>query len=220
MKKIGNWWIPCSDGAGVEQAVLNEQFVVNKALDIAFSHVQKFDNAIDIGTWIGDSLITISKKFISVKGFEANNVVYDCCLKNLQERDIVNCELYNLGISNKIGGQYFVNKGKTVSGWVCSVELTDEEKKHALQIKTVTLDSLKLTGIDFIKIDVDSHEGFLVAGGVEFFKNNSPVILIENKIRTHVRQDSSMPNPHDILTSLNYRIVARYGKADVIYVKD
>ena len=33
--------------------------------------------------------------------------------------------------------------------------------------------------IDFIKIDIDGHEPFFVDGAVEFFKKNSPIILVE-----------------------------------------
>jgi FkbM family methyltransferase len=37
----------------------------------------------------------------------------------------------------------------------------------------------KISNIDFIKIDVDGHEPFFINGATEFFKHNSPIILIE-----------------------------------------
>jgi hypothetical protein len=75
--------------------------------------------------------------------------------------------------------------------------------------------------IDFIKIDVDSHEGYVIEGGIEFFKKNSPVIMIESKKVDQQRyQSSSMPDPIDILKKLNYTVVQKIGKADYILTKE
>ena len=83
------------------------------------------------------------------------------------------------------------------------------------------LDKFNFIDIDFIKIDVDSHEGFLLQGATTFFKNNSPVVLIENKQRVHLgRQPQNMPNVNDLLNSLGYTMIEKVAKADFIYIKN
>ncbi len=219
MKKVGNWYIPDSDLSkkSLINFVLKEEFQCKSALNNAFKHVKRFNNAIDIGTWIGDSTKIIANKFKNVKGFEASPKVYECCKMNLKAHNISNCEIVLTGLSNISGTQKFLNKGKTFSGWISTSDL---KNKNFITIETCRLDDLNLTNIDFIKIDVDSHEGFLVEGAIEFFKKNSPVILIESKKKIHKeRQRSNMPDPLVLLKKLNYKILSQEGKADYILAK-
>ena len=222
MKKIGKWFIPDAD-LGKEiiiETVKNEGFQCGPVLDEAFKYVKKFDNAIDVGTWIGDSTLIMSKKFKKVIGFEASPVVYECCIKNLENFNIQNTEVIMKGLSNKSGLQKFLNKGKTYSGWISTLPLDEKTDRKSLTVETCKLDDFDFVDIDFIKIDVDSHEGFLVDGSRNFFANNSPVVAIESKYRVHhERQDQTMPDPLAILKTLGYEVVASLGKADYILVK-
>ncbi len=220
MKKIGNWWAT-DNTAIVEGMILKEEFTCLPTLEKAFSYVTKFENAIDIGTWIGDSTVPISKKFKNVLAFEANPEVYSCCVKNIEDRDITNCEIKNVAISNSNAQKTFFNGKSNFSGWVSDKEDLEITITNKLIVNTITLDSLNLKNIDFIKIDVDSHEGYLLEGAIEFLRNNSPVILIENKVRIHKeRQPIDMPDPVKILNSLGYRMVDHVAKADYVYIKD
>lgn len=220
MKKIGNWYLPADDNKeNVISMVKQENFQCYSALRESWKHVKKFNNAIDVGTWIGDSTVLISQKFLKVDGFEPNPIVYDCCVENLRERNINNCKMNKVGLSNVGGEQQFVNKGKTFSGWISTIDT--QSQKHVKIVETTTLDSFNFLDIDFIKIDVDSHEGFVIEGGIEFFKQNSPVIMIESKKVDQQRyQSSKMPDPIDILKKLKYRIIEKVGKADYILTKE
>ena len=220
MKKLGNWYVPDSDGDHKLKMVIDDKFQCSDALATAFQYVKRFENAIDVGTWIGDSTVIMSNRFKHIIGFEPSAEVYNCCIENLKARNIDNCKIQQIGLSNKSGPQLLLNKAKTFSGWISTLELTDKEKTRAITVDTCRLDDLKLTDIDFIKIDVDSHEGFLIDGAREFFKNNAPVIMMENKVRDQQKyQNESMPNPITILASLNYKLVKIAGKADCIFVK-
>jgi FkbM family methyltransferase len=220
MKKIGNWYLPSDDNKeNIISMVKQENFQCYDALSESWKYVKKFDNAIDVGTWIGDSTVMMSKKFSNIIGFEPNPIVYNCCIENLRERNIVNCEINKVGLSNIEGEQQFVNKGKSFSGWISTINA--QSQKHVKIVETKTLDSFNFTDIDFIKIDVDSHEGYVINGATEFFKKNSPVIMIESKkIDQEKYQNSSMPDPIKILKKLNYKIVQKVGKADYILTKE
>lgn len=221
MIKIGKWYLPDHDASKFSEDQLSDiERCENSILNRAFSYVKKFENAIDVGAWIGDTTYPIAKKFKNVIAFEANPEVYECLDLNVNEHQLTNCQLVPLGLSNRAGEQYFLNKTRrTNSGWISTVELPPEEKTSAKVIKTVTLDSYNYRDIDFIKIDVDSHEGFLLEGAREFFKNNSPVLQIEIKTRSHYRQNSDMPDAFKLLESLNYKVVESIGKADYIFLK-
>ena len=218
MRKISNWWVS-GNVSTVERFIVDDSFTCLPTLEKSYKYVKKFNRAIDIGTWIGDSTVDISKKFNSVIGFEANPEIYQCCLKNLEERHITNCEIHNLGVSNSAGSKSFFNGASNFSAWISEKEnLLNSTKK--ITIQTITLDELDLTDIDFIKIDVDSHEGFLIEGAKKFLTKNSPVVLIENKVRIHKeRQPENMPNPAEILESLGYTMIEKVAKADFIYIK-
>ena len=219
MKKIGNWWI---DGKSkiVSNMILTEKFTCLPTLVKVFPYIKKFDNAIDIGTWIGDSTVPISKQFKNVIGFEANPAIFLCCLENLKDRNITNCSVKNIAVSNSVSEKDFFNGKSTFSGWVSERTSFDISTTNHIKVKTVTLDSLNLKDIDFVKIDVDSHEGYLIEGAQNFLKENSPVILIENKPNSQkARQLADMPDPFEILTSLGYTLVEKISKNDFVFIK-
>ena len=89
-----------------------------------------------------------------------------------------------------------------------------------MSINTIKLDDLKLTNIDFIKIDVDSHETQVLEGARDFLTNNSPVILIESKQRSIVeRQQDESLSPFEVLKSLGYKRAERVAKADYVFIR-
>jgi hypothetical protein len=102
-------------------------------------------------------------------------------------------------------------------------ELTNNSLKYfkkSFEIDTTLLDHYKFTDIDFIKIDVDSHEGFLLEGAVNFFKNNNPVIMIESKDKDQKKyQNPSMLHPITFLEKIGYTVQEIAGNADYILTK-
>ena len=43
------------------------------------------------------------------------------------------------------------------------------------------MDDFNFTRVDFIKIDVEGYEEFVIQGGLETLKKNHPLIIIEQK---------------------------------------
>ena len=220
MKKLGDWIIPDYDNPDKLKMVIEGKFQCDQGLLTAFKYVKKFDNAIDVGAWIGDSSVIMARHFKHVNLFEPVTEVADCCQQNLIDREIKNYELFRVGLSNKSGKQILVNKGKSFSGWISTVDADNYNFKQSFEIDTELLDNYKFTDIDFIKIDVDSHEGFLLEGAVDFFKNNSPVIMIESKERDQKKyQNPLMPHPIIFLEKIGYKVQEKAGKADYILTK-
>lgn len=220
MKKIGDWWIPDYDTAEKLKMISQGSFQCELGLLESFNYVKNFNFAIDVGTWIGDSSLIIAKKFKKIVLFEPVTEVAECCQKNLQQNGFSNFELHKIGLSNKIGRQVLVNKGKSFSGWISTVKSVEENAKRKFDIETNLLDNYNFFDVDFIKIDVDSHEGFLLQGAKTFFHKNNPVVMIESKKRDQEKyQDPNMPDPIKFLENLGYKTVKKTGKADYILTR-
>ena len=220
MKKIGSWWIPDYDNPDKLKILESAVLPCEVGLNDSFKFVKNFTNAIDVGAWIGDSSLIIAKKFKKVFIFEPVNEVADCCNQNLIDNKIENFEIYRIGLSNKSGTQILLNKGKSFSGWINTVDSLQGSGKRQIEIQTELLDQYDFMNIDFIKIDVDSHEGFLLQGSMKFFQNNNPVIMIESKKRDQLKyQDPTMPDPIVFLEKIGYKIRKISGKADYILTR-
>ena len=221
MQKNGNWW--CVDTVGLAGDYMRlENFSCIEPIKKAVTYCTQFRNAIDAGTWVGDSTVLMASMFDRVIGFEPHPLVHVCCEKNLKERDITNVEVYNLALSNENKLMTLYNGKSTFSGWVSEKEEEPELVKihNSQQVQTIVLDSYHYEDIDFIKLDCDSHEGYLLEGAKEFFKNNSPVVLLEAKVRIHKdRQPADMPDPFELLRSYGYVLHSRVDKADFLYVR-
>ena len=221
MKKNGNWW--CVDSVGLAGDFMRlENFSCIQPINEAVKYCKQFRNAIDAGTWIGDSTVQMAPMFDRVIGFEPHPLVFVCCEKNLKDRDITNVEMYNYALSNENKLMNLYNGKSTFSGWVSEKEEVPElvTVHNEQQVQTIVLDSYHFEDIDFIKLDCDSHEGYILAGAENFFKTNSPVVLIENKLRIlKDRQPADMPNAIELLESYGYVLRARVEKNDYVYTK-
>ena len=221
MKKNGNWW--CVDSVGLAGDFMRlENFSCIQPINEAVKYCKQFRNAIDAGTWIGDSTVQMAPMFDRVIGFEPHPLVFVCCEKNLKDRDITNVEMYNYALSNENKLMNLYNGKSTFSGWVSEKEEVPElvTVHNEQQVQTIVLDSYHFEDIDFIKLDCDSHEGYILAGAEQFFKTNSPVVLIENKLRILTdRQPADMPNAIELLESYGYVLRARVEKNDYVYTK-
>lgn len=221
IKRIGSWYIPDDEKISVvndivEQGLFSCYVPITRSLD----YVEKFDRAIDIGAWIGDSTDIMSRIFSTVYGFEANPKVFECTTKNLKSRN--NVILENIALSNTEGIKELFNGPSSFSGWINTLEVEniDEEKySKKISVDCKTLDSYNFLNIDFIKIDIDSHEGYLLEGATKFFQENNPVVLIEHKPRVMIRQHTDIQNPLEILQRFGYTIVMQPTEIDFILTR-
>ena len=208
MKLVGTWWLPDSENFSFTlKHAQNDIWECRTVINSALEYVQRFERAIDIGAWIGDSTDFLAQQFQHVSAFEAHPDVFECCKQNLQTRNINNVELFQYAVSNHHGPVELFTGPSTISGWIDTAEEPLGLYTAQCTVQARTLDSFKFTDIDLIKIDVDSHEGFLLQGAENFFKQNSPVIILEHKLSVQKRQHKNSPNPFDLLDSYGYKVV-------------
>ena len=58
-------------------------------------------------------------------------------------------------------------------------------------IRRVTLDSLQLPTVDFIKVDVEGHEREVIAGALQTAERSKPIWLIETDPESEIFQEMS-----------------------------
>lgn len=154
---------------------------VNKALE----YVKKFGTAVDIGANVGLISVPLCKKFTNVISIECVPDTFECLDHNLEK--FTNSKRYNFAVSDKNG---FIevaipqHNGSIISsGWasISPERKNSFQEKILLKIESRTLDSLELKELDFLKIDVEQAELFVIKGALNTIEKFKPVIEFENK---------------------------------------
>ena len=170
----------------IVSSVINNSnnFFEVKFLDFVRNNFQKQKTIIDIGANIGNHSLYFSEfldydEIVCFEPFEKNVELLKLNLigKNCRIMDYALSDsesekiLYN-SQSNNFGGfslhSYDGSKGENKSFFVKD------------KVVTKTLDSLNLSNVTMIKIDVEGHENSVLNGGIETIKKNNPIIFIEN----------------------------------------
>jgi FkbM family methyltransferase len=217
MKLINNWFVPETETDPIVLADVElENWTCNESINKSLKYVKNFDFAIDVGSWIGDSTSIISNKFKTVIGFEADPETFECCYKNLEKFN--NITLHNIALSNTKDIKTLYRGASSFSSWISTSDEVIPMSQKTVQ--TTTLDHYDFKNVDFIKIDIDSHEGFFLEGSSEFFKKNSPVVLIEYKPRVLKRQSNKMPDPLEFLLNIGYKIKEQVSAIDYVLTRE
>ena len=153
-------------------------------LDFVRVSFNKQKTIIDIGANIGNHSLFFSEfleydKIISIEPFEKN---VELLKMNLENK---NCVILDSALSDSISEKVLYNSQENNFGGF-SLHYYDgslgENKSFVVKdkITTITLDSLNLTDVTMIKIDVEGHEIPVLNGGIETITKNKPTIFIEN----------------------------------------
>lgn len=141
-------------------------------LDAAVKLCKNYDLAIDVGAHVGFWSKELSPIFSRVIAFEPVPENIECFIENIKGKDNVNLYNYGLGALDSI------------------VRIKTDEKNSGLahvsddgiKVKILRLDSLSLISpIDFMKIDVEGYESFVIRGARETIQRDKPVIVVEQK---------------------------------------
>ncbi len=134
---------------------------------------------IDIGAHIGTTIMPYSKMFKRIIGYDACKENFDLLQKNLKINNIKNCEVYNNGIFNENckgnivlhynnSGCYYFKKSNDDYGDVQCKKIDDEAIERNIE------------DVDFIKIDTEGCELYVLQGAEELIKKYKPFIQLES----------------------------------------
>ena len=170
----------------IVSSVINNSnnFFEVKFLDFVRNNFQKQKTIIDIGANIGNHSLYFSEfldydEIVCFEPFEKN---VELLKLNLIGK---NCRIMDYALSDSESEKILYNSQSNNFGGFSlhSYDGSKGENKSFIvkdKVVTKTLDSLNLSNVTMIKIDVEGHENSVLNGGIETIKKNNPIIFIEN----------------------------------------
>lgn len=157
----------------------NYKYLLDSGIDIDRLVTQSFSTVLDIGANIG-----IFSHFIynfvahdKLLAFEPYTVNYECLTANIPVDNCIKCALGNTQSDILFGTPRHDNYGMAR---VLENEYFKFEKPQGHEtVKQITLDSLNLTNVDLIKIDVETWECKVIEGAIQTISAYKPEIFLE-----------------------------------------
>ena len=166
----------------------------------ALSFVKDYSTAIDIGAHFGFWTKNLESKFQNVVAVEPNPKCIPVLRSNTQKSHIIQSGLGH-SHSKKYLNTIDVNSGGSF--------ISENLEQGSVAVDIVTLDSLNLDDIGFIKIDVEGYEANVLRGAHETILNSKPVICIESKVHSHHQINTRDPVKY-LIEELGYKVVGKH----------
>lgn len=172
---------------------------------VAMRYCTKFRVAIDVGAHIGLWSGMLGNTFDTVYAYEPVGENYDCLLENMASFNNVRTQRVAIGHKQCAVNMELPANGNSGcwyfdSGW---------------EFDMLPLDLLGISDVDFIKIDVEGAEGFVIAGALLTIRREKPVIVFENNGLGQKHFGDKWVDPKPLLTSLGYRNAQRVKKDEI-----
>jgi len=140
------------------------------------------DTVLDVGANIGYYSVILSQ-LVGTEGrvicFEPTAWYQSVLERNLLENKVKNCEVIGYGLSNKSGDTTIsIGRDSATIHWIGDSELKAQESIKLQRLDDI-IDSLDVTSLDLVKVDVDGHEPAFLDGAWETIDRFDPVIYIE-----------------------------------------
>lgn len=179
---------------------------IGREMCLALQHSEKKRTCVQAGSCFGIYPKYLSRYYDKVITFEPNPTLYKCTLLNTADQDNITAIRAALGDEPgtkilhqaKCGGDSLVPDGQ-------------EHKKISYPVNVIKLDSLELTDVDFIQLDIERYEAFALEGARETIDRCKPVIQVE--IHKHSAKEIDRK-----LNSLGYKMKDRAGSRDALYL--
>jgi FkbM family methyltransferase len=121
---------------------------------------------------------------ITIYSFEPQRQIFQGLAGSLAVNDLDHVRLYNMALGDQSGfvGMPDVNYSEPKDFGTVQIESDPVETRNLVdpkQAEIITLDSLDLPRLDFLKLDVEGFETAAIRGGLESIKKYRPWIWVE-----------------------------------------
>jgi len=143
----------------------------------------KNQTALDVGGHIGTTCLPYSKLYKNIYTFEPNKESYNFLVENILLNNLFQkIHPYLNGVYNKSTFCKVVKHSNANSGCFMIQEVLEKETDDGSAIQVVKLDDISkdFTGsIDFLKIDTEGSELYVLEGAFDILKTHKPLIQVE-----------------------------------------
>jgi len=136
---------------------------------------------LDVGAHIGGHTVTMSKLSKHVLAFEPSKGAFKLLQGNVERSKFNNVRIFNKALSNKTTTSelyYLSEKNPGRHSLVSNSHKLDSETVKLVKGDDI-VEQEKITKVDFIKIDVEGHEGEVAQGLETTILKDRPVLVIE-----------------------------------------
>ena len=170
------------------------------------SLIKKNAVILDIGANIGNHTLFFAKECQASKVYSFEPIIdaYKILTQNIEINNLKNVELINFAVGAEEGYADIIKKFKDNLG---GTQLNTSNRQTS--IKIITIDSLNLQKVDFIKIDTEFFEKQVLDGAIQTIERTKPNIWIEST-------NKYFKEVHSTLCKLGY-VKIRSVNADHFY---
>jgi FkbM family methyltransferase len=177
MKRVEpGWYFPDADEFMVGH--LGKDGTYQKShLDAALKHVTDWSCALDCGAHIGTWSKLMAEKFQQVIAFEPSPDTFEALQANLAQFGCANVQAMNVAVGRAPGlvSMHLDSRGRDLKNTGARFV------RDGGDIELVTIDSLNLKSLGFLKMDIEGSEVEALEGASQTIQRCKPIILFENK---------------------------------------
>lgn len=192
----------------------------------AKGHLTGRRHAIDIGAHVGLWTRMLVKDFTFVSCFEPIPAYRECW--NLNMEQVTNCVMHPYALGKEHGrvDLQLKESNSGVTHIVPEDRYFPEDRYYGdvseigdniVSAEMLTLDSYKCRVVDFIKIDCEGYERFVIEGAEQTIRTCQPVMVVEQKPSTKDRYGLPFQSAIELLESWGARRGVEIGGDHVIY---
>ena len=181
-------------------------------LDVLSQYIIKASTIIDIGAHVGSHTVMYKKLNPSalVYAFEPQNMLYKLLCYNVSNNNLDRVYSYNNAVGESVYDSQMNPYSVDGANSMQTIEYGTSDLYNLAgvqigsggeNIKVVSLDALKMTKCDFMKIDVEGYEPNVLLGARNLILSSKPVISFEVNFKKSPNIDQSSV---EILESLGY----------------
>ncbi len=143
----------------------------------AVPYIKNFRHAVDIGAHVGLWSRILARCFTRLTAFEPIEEYRACFRENVRPGQGCEIELHPVALTRKDEILRFAISPESTGG--THVQLEDDGA--GAQVVARPLDSFALSQVDFLKIDCEGYEYFVLEGAEQTVRRERPCIVVEQK---------------------------------------
>lgn len=209
MKMVNGWAFPDEDEFMAQQMQADGKYQ-REHLDAALRYVRGDRLAIDGGAHVGTWTVPMALQFATVHSFEPSPDTYQALAHNASH--LTNVVLHHQALGKEPG-----KITMCLDNFEEAIRIKNTGArfvKEGGEVERITIDSLDLPALDFLKLDVEGGEVDALAGALQTLKRFKPVVLFEDKWHWK-RYGYERKAPHALLTALGAKHLERVSMDEI-----